>query len=59
MDGVLVTSWKPLPGAVEALAAARRAGIPVCFLTHTTSRTNVQITGALRDLGFAVDAERS
>jgi len=57
IDGVLVTSWKPLPGAVDALAMIRDAGIPTCLLTNTTSRTKTQVTDTLRALGFSVDAE--
>lgn len=57
IDGVLTVSWKPLPGAVEALATIRAAGIPVCFLTNTTSRTRAQITRALQDIGFEVDID--
>lgn len=55
IDGVLVVSWEPLPGAVDALAAVRAAGVPVRFLTNTTSRTKAAITAALREAGFAVD----
>lgn len=54
IDGVLVVSWEPLPGAVSALNSIRRAGVPVRFLTNTTSRTRAQITGLLRGAGFEV-----
>ena len=52
IDGVLVTSWVALPGAVDALRTVRRAGVPVRFLTNTTSRTLAQITESLRAAGF-------
>ena len=52
IDGVLVTSWEALPGAVGAMCAVRDAGLPVRFLTNTTSRTLARITTALRDAGF-------
>lgn len=57
IDGVLVTSWKALPGAVEAVAdlADRISGR--MFLTNTTSRTREEIADALRDSGFDVDAD--
>jgi HAD superfamily hydrolase (TIGR01458 family) len=54
IDGVLVVSWKPLPGAVEAMRAIRHAGISVRFLTNTTSRSRSSIGAELRDLGIAV-----
>jgi HAD superfamily hydrolase (TIGR01458 family) len=55
IDGVLVVSWKPVPGAVEAMRAIRDASIPVRFLTNTTSRIRASIGTALRDLGIDVD----
>lgn len=55
IDGVLVVSWEPLPGVAEALAAVRAGGVPVRFLTNTTSRTRAQITASLRDAGLDVE----
>jgi len=55
IDGVLVVSWQPVPGAVEAMRAIRAAEIPVRFLTNTTSRTRASVASALRDVGIAVD----
>lgn len=47
MDGVLVVSWKPLPGTrAAAFDALRDAGVPMRFLTNTTSRTKTAITDA-------------
>lgn len=57
IDGVLVVSWRPLPGAPEALHALRHAGIPVRFLTNTTSRSRAGIATALRGAGFPVADE--
>jgi HAD superfamily hydrolase (TIGR01458 family) len=58
IDGVLVVSWEPVPGAVDALRKVRDAELPVRFLTNTTSRSRVAIAARLRELGFAVgDAE--
>ncbi len=56
IDGVLVVSWKPVPGAVEAVEAIRSAGLGVHFLTNTTSRTSTDVVEALREAGFDVDA---
>lgn len=57
IDGVLVLSWKPLPGAREAIDALRSAGVPMRFLTNTTSRTRAAITDTLRRVGFDVAAD--
>jgi HAD superfamily hydrolase (TIGR01458 family) len=55
MDGVLTVSWEPLPGAVEAVAALRRAGLPLRVITNTTSRTGAEMAAELRRLGFGID----
>ncbi|MBM4533672.1 HAD-IIA family hydrolase [Rhodococcus hoagii] len=57
IDGVLVTSWKPVRGAVEALAEVRRRGGVRAFLTNTTSRTCDEIAAALGAAGFDVRPE--
>lgn len=54
IDGVLTVSWEPLPGAVDAVAALRTAGLPLRLLTNTTSRTRAAIAEALRKHGFDV-----
>ena len=55
VDGVLVVSWKPVLGAVEALHTLRRAGVRLRFLTNTTSRTRAQVASALWEAGFALE----
>lgn len=57
IDGVLVVSWQPVPGARTALRTLRAAGVPMRFLTNTTSRTTAQITDALCRADLAVDAD--
>jgi HAD superfamily hydrolase (TIGR01458 family) len=57
IDGVLTVSWRPLPGAVEALREIREAGLAVLLVTNTTSRTRASIAGTLTDAGFPVSAE--
>ncbi|MFH8656170.1 HAD-IIA family hydrolase [Streptomyces afghaniensis] len=57
IDGVLTVSWRPLPGAVEALREIRAAGLAVLLVTNTTSRTRGSIAGTLADAGFPVSAE--
>src|SRR5450755_727735 len=54
IDGVLTVSWRPLPGAVEAVTWLRRAGLAVKLLTNTTSRTRAAIAAALAEAGFPV-----
>ncbi len=54
IDGVLVTSWKPIPGARETLTALAQHGVPRCYLTNTTTRTRIQIAELLTDAGMAV-----
>lgn len=56
IDGVLVTSWRPLPGATETLRALRERSLRRAFLTNTTSRTRAEIAAELRGQGMDVDA---
>ncbi|MEV6211622.1 HAD-IIA family hydrolase [Kitasatospora sp. NPDC051914] len=57
IDGVLTVSWKPIPGAVEALERLREMGLPFLLLTNTTSRTRASIATTLAGAGFPVSAE--
>ncbi|WP_432133497.1 HAD-IIA family hydrolase [Streptomyces sp. bgisy154] len=57
IDGVLTVSWRPLPGAVEALRAVREAGLGVVLVTNTTSRTRASIARTLAGSGFPVTAD--
>ena len=43
VDGVLVTSWEPLPGAVEAVARLREVGTPFLLVTNTTTRSRASL----------------
>jgi ribonucleotide monophosphatase NagD (HAD superfamily) len=52
IDGVLTMSWRPLPGAVEALG---RIDLPFALVTNTTSRTRSWIATTLADAGFRVE----
>jgi HAD superfamily hydrolase (TIGR01458 family) len=54
IDGVLTVSWRPVPGAAEAVARLRDAGYAVTLVTNTTSRTRAWMASALRAEGFAV-----
>jgi HAD superfamily hydrolase (TIGR01458 family) len=57
IDGVLTVSWRPLPGAVQAVTRIRDAGLAVALLTNTTSRTRASIASTLADLGFPVGVD--
>jgi HAD superfamily hydrolase (TIGR01458 family) len=54
IDGVLSISWKPIPGAVEAMASFRRDGIPMRLITNTTTHTRRALADTLRTAGFDV-----
>lgn len=54
IDGVLVTSWRPIPGAAAALRALAEHRIACSYLTNTTTRTRGQIAAALTEAGMDV-----
>jgi HAD superfamily hydrolase (TIGR01458 family) len=56
IDGVLVTSWEPIPGAIEVLARLREGGVPFRLLTNTTTHTRGELATTLRGAGFDVSA---
>lgn len=57
IDGVLVVSWDPVPGAADAVDALRRSGRSLRFVTNTTSRSRRSITEALRTAGITVEED--
>jgi HAD superfamily hydrolase (TIGR01458 family) len=58
IDGVLVTSWRPIPGAIEAMETFRAASLPLCFITNTSTHTREDLARTLRDAGFDVAPEQ-
>jgi HAD superfamily hydrolase (TIGR01450 family) len=54
IDGVLVTSWQPIPGAAEALRVLAEHQIACSYLTNTTTRTRREIAEAMLAVGMAV-----
>lgn len=60
MDGTLVLGdrenrgLRPLPGAVDLLAALDARGTPYCVFTNGTVKTPLQCARALQDAGFAI-----
>ena len=57
IDGVLTTSWKPIPGAAETLRILNDHQIACSYLTNTTTRTRKQIAEALVNAGMDVRAD--
>ncbi|MFN8067618.1 MAG: HAD-IIA family hydrolase [Mycolicibacterium insubricum] len=57
IDGVLVTSWRPIAGAAATLAAVADRGIPRVFLTNTTTGTRTRIAQRLTEAGLPVRAD--
>ena len=55
VDGVLVVSWEPIPGAAEALAELRRRGVPFRLVTNTSSQSRAGIAERLTALGMPVE----
>jgi HAD superfamily hydrolase (TIGR01458 family) len=54
LDGVLYVEDEPIPGGVEAVAALRRLGLALRFVTNTTSRSRAKTLEKLGRLGFEV-----
>lgn len=54
LDGTLYAGDAPIPGAVEALARLRRAGVPFRLVTNTTSRSRRMLVERLARYGFRV-----
>jgi len=55
VDGVLHVSGESLPGAPEAIAALRRNGHRLRFVTNTTTRARAQLAEVLRSHGIEVE----
>ena len=55
IDGVLTVSWRPIPGAVDAVTWLRQSGTPFLLLTNTTSPGRGGLAGILRTAGFEVE----
>jgi HAD superfamily hydrolase (TIGR01458 family) len=52
LDGTLYQGNAAIPGAVEALARLRAAGVPYRLVTNTTSRSRATLVDRLRGYGF-------
>lgn len=54
VDGVVVESWRALPGAVDAIRSLRERGVPFRFITNTTAKTRRELAEILTRAGFEV-----
>jgi len=57
LDGVLYRWPEPIPGASEAVAALRKAGKRIAFVTNNSSRTPAQVTERLAAVGVEAKLE--
>ncbi len=55
IDGVLVTSWHALPGAVETMRWMKERGMPFRLITNTTTHTRSDLAVTLNEAGFEVE----
>jgi len=58
LDGTVYVDWKPLPGAVEFVAACEEAGAQVGFLTNLSLWPKGHCLDALEDMGIKVSPSR-
>ncbi|HUA29214.1 MAG TPA: hypothetical protein VMC03_10035 [Streptosporangiaceae bacterium] len=54
IDGVLTVSWRPVPGAAEALARLRADGYATALVTNTTSGDRAWTAATLAEAGFGI-----
>jgi len=52
LDGTLYQSGAPLPGAVATVCTLSRDGVPVRFVTNTTSKSRAAVASTLAAMGF-------
>lgn len=52
LDGVVYTGSAAIPGAVEAIAGARAAGMRIAYVTNNASRTPATVAAHLTALGI-------
>jgi glycerol-1-phosphatase len=51
IDGVVVLGDRLIPGAPQALAGARRTGLPIAFVTNNAAREPAELVDRLRAIG--------
>lgn len=57
LDGTVYVGDQPIDGAVEAVQAIRRSGLPLLFVTNTTRRPVRALVDRLEGMGLSVDPE--
>lgn len=57
LDGVVYLGEQPVPGAAEAIARLRAAGVPVGYVTNNASRAAAEVAALLNRLGVAADVD--
>jgi HAD superfamily hydrolase (TIGR01457 family) len=57
LDGVVYRGDHPVPGASVALAAVRKLGVPLVFLTNNSARTPRQVAQKLAEVGVGADPD--
>jgi HAD superfamily hydrolase (TIGR01458 family) len=57
VDGVLVTSWRPLPGAIDTVKWLRRSDVPFRLVTNTTQFGRRSLSEVLSDGGLRVSPD--
>ncbi|HMB68340.1 MAG TPA: TIGR01458 family HAD-type hydrolase [bacterium] len=55
IDGTVLAAGHPLPGAADAIARLRDAGVPLLFATNTSRKSREAVAGSLRDAGIPVE----
>jgi HAD superfamily hydrolase (TIGR01458 family) len=58
IDGVLTTSWKALPGAVELIRWLQSHDVAFRLLTNTSSKSRAEIAGLLGSAGMRIETEQ-
>jgi len=56
LDGVIYLGDQPIPGASDAVARLRAAGMPVAFVTNNASRRPAEVAALLASLGVPATA---
>lgn len=59
LDGTIYLQGRPLPGALELLAALRKAEIPYLFVTNNSSASSDAYLEKLGDLGLSPDRSQT
>lgn len=58
IDGVLTTSWKPLPGAVDTIRWLQGQKIEFRLVTNTSSKSRRAIASLLAEAGMPIDVDQ-